>query len=259
MWPLHRRWVVHLLSQLDVLAIERAGLARPRSFRDLEQFLEHLEALGDRRITHAKCPVLALVPCGTDAEVRPARREDVERGGLLDEDRRVAIGDPGHQGSESDPVGRGRQDGEHHPAFHKGVLPAPQLDEVVPDPERVEAGVLGALADAGEVVAHLLRAARPVVLVDLKTELHLTAPQFRPRRPVCSSQRSSRSIAWSADACSHARPYQVALWRVSKSLVAQPYQRLSRGGLSGKAHADEYRRQLDILDLTQALGEKAGS
>ncbi len=47
-------------------------------------------------------------------------------------------------------------------------------------------------------------------------------------------------------------PEQLTLDR--SELVARMKRWEARGTVRGKAHADEYRRQLDILDITHALG-----
>ena len=169
---LYGRWTVHLLGQPRVLAGEGAGLASPRPVRDLQQVLEHLEAFLDRRESHAECAVLALVPRRTDAEVRTTGREHIKRGCLLDQDSRVPVRDASHECPELDSLRCSRQEGQHQPTLQQRCVPAPQLDEVVPDPDRVEPRLLGTATDVGEVPAHGGRPAGPVEFIDFQPVFH---------------------------------------------------------------------------------------
>ena len=218
---LYGRWTVHLLGQPRVLAGERTGLAAPRPVGDLQQVLEHLETFLDRREAHAECAVLALVPRRTDAEVRTTGREHIKRGCLLDQDSRVPVRDAGHERPELDPFGGSGKEGEREPALQQRRVPAAQLNEVVPDPDRVEPRLLGPPADIGQVPAHVGRPAGPVELVDLQSELHAVTPAIarrarpparrrrrtsRPRRPRRSQPRQARPGARRSCPDGRARP-----------------------------------------------------
>src|SRR5215213_7205628 len=84
----------------------------------------------------------------------------------------MAIRDARYERSELDPLRRRSEEGQRQPAFEDRVIPLPQLDEVVPDPDRIEPCLLGASSDCGEVLSHSGIPARPFEVVDLETEFH---------------------------------------------------------------------------------------
>ena len=100
--------------------------------------------------------MLELEPAGADAEDRAARAHHVERRDRLGQQRRVAVGVAGHQGSELHAFGRGGQRAEGGVRLEHRLVRGSetrQLIEVVHHEDGVEAGGLGLLGlrdDGGE-------------------------------------------------------------------------------------------------------------
>src|SRR5215213_4458294 len=101
----------------------------------------------------------------------------------------MAIRDARYERSELDPLRRRSEEGQRQPAFEDRVIPLPQLDEVVPDPDRIEPCLLGASSDCGEVLSHSGIPARPFEVVDLETEFH--APRLLAARLVIVRERAA--------------------------------------------------------------------
>ena len=123
-------------------------IASPHLAGDLQQLLQPLEALGERGERHAQPLVLLLIPGGADAEVRAPLREDIESGGGLDEDARMAIRDARHQRSQAQMIGAPGDEGQRAPALQHLVFwlaNSGDLEEVIHHPEAVESGALGLL------------------------------------------------------------------------------------------------------------------
>ena len=80
-----------------MLALRTGRLVAPHLETDLQRLLEPLVAFSHRREGHAEGVVLALVPCGADAELRAPARQHVERRHDLREEAGVAVG---HAGDE---------------------------------------------------------------------------------------------------------------------------------------------------------------
>ena len=123
-------------------------------------------------------------------EPGPAARQDVERRRRLDPQARVAVVDAtDHQPQPRSLRVRGHEP-ERGPALeHRllGLADAADLEEVVHDPDRIEADVVGLADDPGEGRADRLGPARPRERRDLEAELHSLRSV-----PVC------RSVARSA-------------------------------------------------------------
>ena len=82
----------------------------------------------------------------------------------------MAVGDAGDQGAKSDVVGTASGEGEGAPAFEHFVFCwayVGNLEEVVHDPEAVEACAFGALGDEAEGVAEFVLAVGPGEAGDL--------------------------------------------------------------------------------------------
>ena len=81
---------------------------------------------------------------GAEAEDEPAAADLVDRVGALGEHRRVVERGAGDERPELDPARRGRQRGQQGPGLPRSAWRAvgPAVEEVLADPERVEAEVL---------------------------------------------------------------------------------------------------------------------
>src|SRR4051794_24603485 len=166
---------------------------------DRERFLEHLEPFAERRERETERSRLILVPGGPDTEPCAPTGQDVEGGGRLDPESRVPVVDATDHQSEAR-AGRVRShEPERRPAFeHRLFRPAvaPDLEEMVHDPDRIEAGVVGRADDVREGRTDRFGAARPRERVDLEAELHrCRAYQFAVPWPrtVISTNSSSRT------------------------------------------------------------------
>jgi hypothetical protein len=80
----------------------KAGHQQPD---DLDAFFQALGALLERREGNPQLLVLRLVPGGPEAELQPALGDAVNGNRLGGKDRRVAVGDPGHQHPEANSRG----------------------------------------------------------------------------------------------------------------------------------------------------------
>ena len=102
---------------------------------------------------------------------------------------------------EAGPPGVGGEVAERGPALEHRVLGRPDpadLEEVVHDPDRVEAGLVGLAGDAGEGGADRRRPAGVVEAVELEADLHggerTPGGRARAERP-CSAVRDGRAAA----------------------------------------------------------------
>ena len=132
-------------------ASSRPALALPHPVGDLERLLEHLEPLAERREREPERPRLVLVPGGPDAEPGPAARQDVERRRGLDPQARVAVVDATDHQAEPRALRVRGHEPERGPALEHRLLDladAPDLEEMVHDPDRIEADVVGLADDA---------------------------------------------------------------------------------------------------------------
>ena len=135
-----------------VLALA-AALALPHRVGDLERLLEHLETDAEVREREAEAARLVLVPGGTDAEPGPAAGQDVERRGGLHPQRRVPVVDAADHQAEAGALRVRGHEAERGPALEHRVVDrpdAPDLEEMVHHPDRIEADVVGVADDLGE-------------------------------------------------------------------------------------------------------------
>jgi hypothetical protein len=98
---------------------------------------------------HAQADVLALEPGGANAEDGTTAREHVQRGHLLDEDARVAIGDARDHGSEAHACGRRGQKAQACVGLEHGLVDVPNtwnLEKMIHQPDRFESDRLCELA-----------------------------------------------------------------------------------------------------------------
>src|SRR3954454_7254422 len=183
----------------------RASFALEHPMGDRERFLEHLETFTERRERETERSGFILVPGGPDAEPRAAARQDVEGRRSLHPESGVPVVHAADHETESRARRVRGHEPERRPAFeHRFFRPAvaPDLEEMVHDPDRIEAGVVGRPDDFREGQADGLGAARPRERVDLEAELHrCRAYQFAVpwRRTVISTNSSSRTR--NAEAC----------------------------------------------------------
>ena len=119
--------------------------------------------------------MLPLEPAGADAEVSPATGEDIERGHRLHQDAGLAVGDAGDHRAQRDPLGHagGKRQGRvplQHRLRHLANMR--DLKEVIHDPERIEAPLVGVAGDAGELRGNAGVAAGGHESGDRDTEFH---------------------------------------------------------------------------------------
>ena len=98
-------------------ARKTGAILRHQQPDDLHAFLEALRPLPDRRKRNPERLVFGLVPGGTDAQLEASIGDVVYRDRLGRQDRRMAVGDPGHQHTEADPRGDGGEAGQERPPF----------------------------------------------------------------------------------------------------------------------------------------------
>jgi hypothetical protein len=102
--------------------------------------------------------VLALVPAGAEADLDPAPRDHVNRGGDLGEQRGVAEGVRRHHEPAPDAPGLDEERGEQRPALVLRARRVVLVHQVVVDPGGVEAEAVGLeprLAHLGVRALHL--------------------------------------------------------------------------------------------------------
>ena len=140
-----------------------------------EGLLEHLEPVAQGREREAEAARLVLVPGGPDAEPRSAAGEDVQRGRGLDPEPRVPVVDAADHEPEPGVLRvRGQEPEGGHAFEHRllGLADAADLEEVVHDPDRIEAHVVGLAGDPGERRPDGLPASGPGERADLQADLH---------------------------------------------------------------------------------------
>src|SRR5690349_7468099 len=188
--PPHRVRRVERAGQLIVPPLVRALVAAPHLVRNLEYFLEPLEALSQRGERDAealgleggaRAGWLDVPRCARpDAEDRPAAGHHVEGGNSFYQHSRMAVGDRGHQRAELDLFGKATEEGERRVRLGHGRLGRqpgqPDLEEVVHDPQAVRARLVRRRGDPGYDRADLLH--RPGEHADADTELHGCLPRM---------------------------------------------------------------------------------
>jgi hypothetical protein len=133
-----------------MFALIRRHFPRPHPKRDLQRFLEALEALPSRREWHSKSDRFSFVPCRADSKVRSTPGKNIEGGDRFEENPRMAINDSGHKSPKAHATGYGCQETESAVTFeHRFVRFSERLDleEVIHDPNARETSVIGSLAD----------------------------------------------------------------------------------------------------------------
>jgi hypothetical protein len=147
-----------------VPSLETAVVAAPGLDRHLERLLEHLEAVAQWGHGEAETLRLLDVPGGADAEVGPTARQHVERGRSLDPEPGLAVVDAADHQPEPCPAHVCRHVPERREALQHRLLDlahAPDLEQVIHDPDRVEADLIGRPRDASEGLGDLGFATRP--------------------------------------------------------------------------------------------------
>lgn len=173
--PVDGRRFVDGSLEVMVRARERGPVAVPQMSGQPEQLFETTEPLrgGLERQAHHRRFVLAIADPQT--QPRPAARQHVQGGDGLDEQRRWsdrrrrdhrpqldALRRRGH-------VGKGRVGLEHRFVDRGGRV---HLQQVVGDPERVEAGPVDLLGEVGDLTGQRGRLAGPRVVGEGDAELH---------------------------------------------------------------------------------------
>ncbi|MEZ5180100.1 MAG: hypothetical protein R2746_17940 [Acidimicrobiales bacterium] len=182
---LHGAGVQRGAVELPVLAVEREPVGGEEALDDGEGLVEHLDAGAGGRERDAEGAVLGLEPGGAEGEVEPAVGGVVDGHGLGGEDRRVAVGHPGHEQAEAHPLGAAAERGEGGVALEAlaGALAVHGL-EVVEAPDAGEALLLGE-PGAGD---HLVEG--HALLGDVESDVH---GHSQPRPPAtCTGRRSLR-------------------------------------------------------------------
>ena len=114
--------------------------------------------------------MLALVPGGADTQPGTAAGQDVQRRHRLGQDARVAIGDARHHRPQGHAFGDAGRVGQRRVAFqhlHRRAVGRAYLEEVVHDPQAVEARVVHGSCRRAEATAQLGCTARPGELGNL--------------------------------------------------------------------------------------------
>src|SRR3954447_7085802 len=205
-WPGDRLRRVQEPCRVDVVAVERAlRAALPLEHRvgDAERVFEQLEPHAERRELEPEASRLPLGPRRADAEPRPAAGQHVERRRRLGPQPGLAVMDAADHQPEPGATGVRGNVPERGPALEHRIRrrpDAPDLEEVVHDPDRIEAGVVRGTSDPRERRRDRLRATGPIECWDLQTNLHRRrVGERRPFGTSASARRALRGIA-NADA-----------------------------------------------------------
>src|SRR6185369_2613053 len=164
-------------AALQTLA--RTLLALEHLLRDLECLLEHLEAHAERREVESEPHGFLLVPGGAEAQPGTAAGQHVERRRGLDPDARMPVVDAADHQSDARPFRVGADESEGRPALEHRLVDrahAPDLEEVVHDPDRIEADIVGGPDDPLEVPRQRRCPARKGERGDLQAKLHASSP-----------------------------------------------------------------------------------
>jgi hypothetical protein len=168
-----------------VAALDARLLLREHRAGDPQRVLEALEALAQGRELEAVRTMLVLEPRGADAEPRAPAGDDVERGGGLREQRRVAVGDAADEQPERHARRPRRERAEHHvPLEHVVRLRADPRDlvQVVHHRDRAEPCVLRRAHDLDDVLEDFVGAdARVVEVREVEVERDWGAHRFTIR------------------------------------------------------------------------------
>ena len=149
-----------------------------------ESLLEPVESLGQGGEVEAQAVVFRFEPGRADAEYGPAAGQDVERGHLFGQESGIAVGHPGHHGTQTGPRGPGGQATEECVGLEHRFVDAADtrdLEEVVHHPHRIEADRLG----RGDDRHHLFEQPSAIVVATASTvaigEARNLEAEFRQR------------------------------------------------------------------------------
>ena len=122
-------------------AVEVDGALAKQRPDDRERLLEAVDAVVEREAEGAK---LGLVPAGAEPEHEATAADLVDRGGLLGQQRRVVEVRARHERPELDPGGDGGDGAHQRPCLPRParIAVGPAIEEVLAEPDRVEAEVL---------------------------------------------------------------------------------------------------------------------
>src|SRR5688572_25785303 len=153
--------------------------------RHAERVLQPTEAFAEWRHREDQAGRLLLVPSRADAEPGPTAREHVQRGVRLDPEAGWPVVDAADHQPDAGLLRVRRHEAERGHAIQHRRLWRPEatdLEEVVHDPDRVEANLIGGACDARQGWTDGCGPTRPGERVDLQAELHrATAMPFPPR------------------------------------------------------------------------------
>ena len=143
--------------------------------RDLERLLEHLEALAERREREPEArDSSSFQAAPIPSQARPPDRTSSVVAAFT-HSAGVAVVDATDHQAEPGALRLGGHEAERRPALEHRLLgpaDAPDLEEMVHHPDRIEADVVGLAGDPGEGRADGRRAAGPRERADLEADLH---------------------------------------------------------------------------------------
>src|SRR5436309_5298160 len=152
-----------------------AGFALEHLVRDPEGLLELLEADAQRREGDAQGVRLLLVPRGAKAQPGATAGQDVERRRSLDPDRGQAVGDPADHQPDARSLRHRADPAQRRPTLQHRLVDGadrPDLEQVIHDPDGVEADLVRGPDDPLERRRDARRAAGIRERGDLEPELH---------------------------------------------------------------------------------------
>ena len=198
-WQASLQWrrLVACAAGHEPCPLEVRRLAVEHAATDRRGFLEAVEPLSQRREVVPEGRVLGRVPSGAETEDRAAAARVIEGRRHADEQRWVAIGDPGDEASEPDVGGPLGPAGERHPAVpHRPALDlerdraaARDREQVVVAPEAVEPELVDPAAHRHELVP------ADVLAPDLEADPDAHDDRSRIRRSASSRKRTHGSSA----------------------------------------------------------------
>ena len=150
-WGEFSRCIACVLAALERRL--RAALARPHVVGQRRVSSSMLEPLAERREREPEPARLLLVPGGADAsQARPPDSTSSVVVALIQSPGCAVVDAADHEAEPRPLRVRGHEPERRQALEHRllGAADAPDLEEVVHDPDRVEAGLVGVADDAGE-------------------------------------------------------------------------------------------------------------
>ena len=226
----------------------------------------------ERREREAQAARLLLVPGGADAQPRPAAGQDVERRRALTHSAGLAVVDAADHAARAGPgVEWAAMKPSVGPALEHRLLGPPDaadLEEVVHDPDRVEARLVGVADDPGEGRPDRLGAARPRERADLEADLHRRSYRCASRnRSFSAGITRSRIVPspsgglaprTSATGRPAVLPSASSAADASSSATARTVVRITRPSASGWPRRSSSGRSPDTPSATSTMPQRHG-